>query len=241
MTTAKAILGAAATLILGWVGFTTMSDEPPADPAARPSPPRRVSVRLLGLAEEITGIAVPAQILAGQRPRFFQIDEPSVVVVTLPGDRTISLLVKTAFVNTEIDVKAKSAVVVDVDLLPLPKSVPYREAVAELRRLMRKMKIEPDEQMRKQMAAWPDDLPRRSPDFNPDLPFLTYSAGMWISEIVGLSAGVRPTPDGGWFVAFVFAVHADARRPLWDPNFKPKSRPRADEKDEESAQNSSRK
>ena len=216
--TKRTAAAATAILILGVVGLAMMDDHPPKVPAP-PSPPRRVSIRLLGPVSEIKGVTVPAHVLTAQRgSEFFQIDEPSVITVSLPGGKRISLPVKTAFVNTEVDIKTKSAVVVDINLLPLPKGVPYRESVAELRRLMREMGIEPDERMRKQMTTWPDDS-------GP----VTYSAGMWISESVGLGGEVRSNPDGEWFVVFTFAAHANARQALWDPNFKATTKPAADE------------
>jgi len=179
--------------------------------------PRRVAVRLLGPASGITGIDVPAHILAGRRPRFFQIEVPSVVAVTLPGGKVFSLPAKTAFVTTEVDVRTGIAVVVDVALLPLLKGVSYREAVAEVRRLMRDMGVEPDKRMRKRMATWPDDS-------GP----VTYNAAMDISEDHGLSAELRPSPDDGWFVVFTFQAGLDARRALWDSTFKAATKPPAD-------------
>ena len=98
--------------------------------------------------------------------------------------------------------------------MPLPKGVPFRVAVAEVRRLMREMGIEPNEPMRKQLATWPDDS-------GP----VAYRAGMWFSESAGLGAEVKPADGGGWFVVFTFAVHADASQVLWDPDFKPAPKP----------------
>ena len=221
--TAKSIPGAAAAMILGWMGFATMNDEPPARPAASPAPPRQVTVRLLGPAEEITGIKVPKD-LNKQGDTYLRAQEPADVTVRLPRDRGVQMRVKYVSVNVD------HGVVVDIHLLPLPKAVPFREAVAELRRLMRAMGVEPDERMRKQMAGWPDDLPTHPSGSNPDLPSPTYSTGVKLDDSVKFSVDVRPAADGGWFLAFMFSAIGDARRAVWDPNFKPASKPPAEEK-----------
>lgn len=216
---------AAAILILGFVGLAMTKDHPPKDPSSAHSEPSRVSVRLLGPASEIKGVAIPAHILAGERPRFFQINEPSVVAVTLPGGKVITIPSKMSFINTEVDVRTKSAVVVDIDLLPLPKSISFREAVAELRRLMRDMGIEPDERMKRHLAEWPEDTPgydtERRPEFLPH----GYRTVVGIGESVAFEVDVRAADDGGWFLALTLAAAGDTRRPLWDINFKAANKP----------------
>jgi hypothetical protein len=224
--TARTIPGAAAALMLGWMGFATMNEEPPAKPTAPPAPPRRVSVRLLGPAEEITGIKVPKG-LARQGDTYLRAQEPADVTVRLPGDRVVQMRVKYASVNVD------HGVVVDVHLLPLSKSVSFREAVEELRRLMRAMHIEPDERMRKQMAAWPDDLPTHPPGSNPDLPSASYRTEVKLSESIAFLVKVRPSDEGKYFLTLTFAVDGPARRAVWDPNFKPESKPPAEEKGKE--------
>ncbi len=209
--TTRTVIIAAATLFLGWAGFSMTNDEPSENQLKQSPLPRLISVELLGTTKEITGVTVPAHILTGKRPGFFQVDEPSVVTVTLPGVRVVTIPVKTAFVNTEIDVKTKSAIVVDIDLLPLPKGLPFREAVAEFRRLLRDMKIEPDELMRKQMSTWPDDSG-----------YHIYRTGVNLNESVKFMVDVRPTPgNDGFYLVLTFSALGDARRVLWDATFKP--------------------
>ena|SRR5271157_5677943 len=211
MRTTSAALRAAAVaatiLILGWVGRAMMDERSQDALVSQASPPQRVSVRLLGPAEEITGIQVPKG-LADRSTTYLHTLTPADVIVHLPGDRTVRMWSKLTSVNV------CHGVVVDVHLLPLPKSVTYREAIAELRRLMRDMGIRPDERMRKQMATWPDDS-------GP----ITYSTGMWLSKSIGLGASVRSDYDGGWFLALNFAAHANATQALWDPNFKAAQKP----------------
>ncbi len=233
MMTARTIPGAVAALALGWMGFAIMNDEPPAKPVAPPSP-RRVAIRLLGPAVEITGIKVPNG-LERQGDTYLRVQEPADVTVRLPGDRVVHMRVKYVSVNVN------HGVVVDVHLLPLPVAVTFREAVAELHRLMRAMGVEPDERLRKQMAVWPDDLPTHPPGSNPDLPSPTYSAGMELDETVGLGVTMRPAPDGRFYLALTFAASVDARRPLWDPNFKPDPKPPTEEKGQEPNPNSGKK
>jgi hypothetical protein len=234
MMAARAILragaSAATALVLGWSGLAMMNDGPSTDPSAQHSPTRRVSVRLLGPAEVITGIDVPKG-LVNQGDTYLRVEEPADVTVQLPGGRTIRQRVKSISVNVN------HGVVVDIHLLPLPKSVPYREAIAELRRLLCAMGIEPDERMRKQMATWPDDSPGYSVGFYP----LTYRTGVDLSESVAVEVVVRPADDGGWFLALTLAAAGDARRAVWDPAFKAAPEPSAEEKGKEPDQKPSRK
>jgi hypothetical protein len=186
----------------------------------------RISVQLLRPASAITGMTVPAHIISGERPHFFEVNDPSVIAVILPDGKQISLPVKTAFVNVEVDVRTKTPVVVDVDLLPLPKAAPFREAIAELNRLMREMRIQPDERMQKKMATWPDD----SRDF-------TYRAEVKLSESVTFLVKVRPSDNDEHFLVFTFAADGDARRAVWDPTFKAASKQSMAEKDKSPDQN----
>jgi len=89
--TVRTVIIAAATLFLGWAGFSMTNDESSENQLKQSPLPRPISVELLGTAKKITGVAVPAHILTGKRPRFFQVDEPSVVTVILPGGRSVTL------------------------------------------------------------------------------------------------------------------------------------------------------
>lgn len=221
MMVAKATLWVAVAtmvgLILGWMGLSMTKDGPLTDSPPQMSPSRQVSVRLLGQVSGIAGIEVPKR-LARQSDTYLHALEPANVTVHLPRERTVRVWSKL----TSVDVD--HGVVVDVHLLPLVKSLTYREAVAELRRCMRTMDIEPDELMRKQMATWPDDSPGYSVGFYP----LTYSTGVNLSESVKFSVDVRPADDGGWFLALMFSAIGDARRAVWDPTFNPAGKSPAD-------------
>ncbi len=199
-----------ATLVLG-AGKLMMGDKGPEKAPLVPTTPlRRVSIWLFEPASRIKGVAVPSQVLGAARgSNFFQINEPAIISVTLPGGKEVTLSTKTAFITTEVDVRSKTAFVVNVALLPLPKAVPYGEAVAEVHRLLREMGVEPDEAMRKQMTAWPGDS-------GP----LKYGAGMWFSDRAGLGVELRSTIDNEWFAVFNLAVPAEATRSFWDPSFK---------------------
>lgn len=229
MMAAKAITRAAglttATLALGFAGVAMTIDPPSTSKPAMLIPQRRVSVRLLGSASGITGVSVPKHILAGERPRFFQVDEPSLVAVTLPGGKVITVPSTMTLIRTEVDVRTKSAMVVDIDLLPLPKSVSFREAVAELRRLMREAAIEPEEQMKRHLAEWPEDTPGFDPKNRPGFIPHSYRTGVDISESVSFLAKVRAADDGGWFLVLTFGSIGDASRAVWDINFKAANKP----------------
>ena len=190
-------------------------------PSASPPPPKPVSVGLLEPATRISGVSVPRSVLdASLATAFFDIDEPAIVSVGLPGGKTVSLPTRSTFITTEGNGQPNKAIVVDVALLPLSKAVPYRMAVAEAHRLLGVMAIKPDEAMRKQMAAWPDDS-------NP----AKYWAGMWLSDRFGMAVELRSTIDNEWFLVISFNAGADERQALWDPNFKPhKLTPQSTEK-----------
>jgi hypothetical protein len=216
-----------AVIVFGLVGLAMRTEDSAMAADPRPSSPGPVSIRLLGPASGIRGANVPAHILAGQRPRFFQIDEPRSVEVTLPGGKIASLPVKSVTVVSQFNVETKSAVVVDVELLPLPKAVSYREAVAAVRRGLGQMGITPDEKMQRKMALWPEDGGDVSEGFHP----LSYRAGMNLSDSHGILVDMRPAPGRGWFIVYTFAAGIDARRVLWDPTFKPAAKPTAEEKE----------
>jgi hypothetical protein len=226
MITPKATLlvaVAAVSPILGWMALAMINEEPQSSPPSEPTPPRRILVRLLGPADEITGLEVPKG-LKNQGDTYLRVEEPVDVTVLLPGDRSIRT--RARYVSVNVD----HGVVVDAYLLPLPKTVPFRDAVAALRRLMREMSIEPDERMSKQMAAWPEE----SGDF-------TCRAEVTLSESATFLVKVRPGDDGGHFLVLTFAADGPARRAVWDPTLKAASKPSADEKGKESDHDSSSK
>jgi hypothetical protein len=198
------------------VGFEARKMNAPSIPRPQPAPAPHPSVHvtLLGRAADIKGVAVPDRVISGEGPQFFQIDEPSLVLVTLPGGKRVSFSAKTAFINTRFDIKAKTGIVVDVILLPLPKSVSFREAVAELRRLMQVTDIRPNEPMRKEIASWPDESGH-----------FIYRAGMVLNESAALEVYVRPVDtDATFYLVLTFASGGDARRAIWDPYFKPEAK-----------------
>ncbi len=198
---------ATAVLILGWMGFSMSDDASLQDTPPQTLPPRSISVRLLGPASEITGIAVPKN-LASQNDTYLHAPEPSEVTVRLPRDRIIRSWSKLTSIN------ADHGIVVDIYLLPLPKAVPFRDAVSELRRILREMKIEPDEKMLKDLDGLPDDS-------GP----VSYRTQVSLGSDMIFLAKIRPAPDAGFYLALTFAVEADARRVFWDPTFKPKTTP----------------
>lgn len=195
------------------------------------APRRQVSVTLLGPADAIGGIAVPEG-LARQNSEYLRLDEPSDVTVTLPDGTRKHLPVKYVSVNVQY------GAVADVHLLPLLKSLPFKEAVAELHRLLGVLKIEPDERMKEKMRReWPDDAPGFDPVNRPGFYPHNYRTGMQLSEDAALSVKLRSADDGGWFLVLTFEATGPKRRALWDrsatqpstqPSTQPATRPAAD-------------
>jgi len=190
------------------------------DGQTKPVAPRTVRVPLLGAASKVEGVAVPGSVATG-RITSFQFKEPSILAVALPEGRVMTLPVKTAFININY------GIVVDVDLLPLMHSVPYKEAVAALRRCLEDLGVVPDARMRAMMAAWPDDAPGFDPVNQPgSYPRKCHaSTSTPVAEKTYLWAEVRPADDGGWFVAITLAADEDSRRALWDPTFRARAAP----------------
>jgi hypothetical protein len=194
--------------------------------SARPLP--KVSITLLGRAADVMGVSVPTTSITGDQPESFQIGHPSLISLTVPGRKEFSLPVKTAFVNTMMDVRAKTGVVMDVDLVPLQQSVPFGDAVAELRRLMQAIKITPDAQMQKYL----DNLPSDSGHF-------VYRTGVELGASVKFMVDIRPDGKGGWFLVLTFGAIGDASRAVWDTGTSVKSTPAVSEKGELSDRKSS--
>jgi hypothetical protein len=193
-----------------------------AEPGPGSAPPLpKVSITLLGRAADIRGVSVPTASITGDQPQSFQIGHPSLISLTVPGRKVFSLPVKTAFVNTMMDVKAKTGVVMDVEFLPLQQSVPFGNAVAELHRLMQAMEITPDAQMQKYL----DTLSNDSGHF-------IYRTGVELGAAVKFMVGIRPDGKGGWFLVLTFGAIGDASRAVWDSGFSVKSKPAMNEKGE---------
>ena len=180
--------------------------------AAPPLP--KVSITLLGRAAAISGVNVPTASITGDQPESFQIGHPSLISLTVPGRKEFSLPVKTAFVNTMMDVNAKTGVVMDVDLLPLQESVPFGDAVAELRRLLLATEITPDVRMQKYL----DNLPN-------DSSYFIYRTGVELNAAVKFMVALRPDGNGGWFLVLTFGAIGDASRAVWDTPSSAKSNP----------------
>jgi len=169
---------------------------------------RQVSVVLLGPASTITGIDVPpglAQRNAEYRTRL-RANEPSDVTVELPDGTRKRLPVQYVSINVN------AGTVVDINLLPLPKSVPFKQAVAELHRLLEVLKTEPDERMREQLAGWPNDAPGFDPVQRPGFYPHKYRAAVGCTDDVRLFVELRAADDGGWVLALTLEGTGPKRR-----------------------------
>jgi hypothetical protein len=195
----------------------------PAPESAPPLP--KVSITLLGRATDIKGVSVPSACISGDQPESFQIGNPALIALTVPGRQEFSLPVKAAFVNTMMDVRAKTGVVMDVDLLPLEKSVPFGDAVAEMHRLIRAMEITPDAQMQKYL----DNLPSNSGHY-------IYRTGVKLGPTVKFMVAIRPGGNGGFFLVLTFGAIGEASRAVWDTSSSAKSNPAVNENGELSDQ-----
>jgi hypothetical protein len=231
---AVSIAAVSAALVAAYgavIGFRSGNkvNRPAAQSVPDSAPPLpKVSITLLGRAAEIIGVNVPTTCITGEQPDSFQIGYPSLISLTVPGRTEFSLPVNTAFVNTMMDVRAKTGVVMDVALLPLQQSVPFGDVVAELHRLLLAMEIKPDAKMQKYL----DNLPSDSGHF-------IFRTGVELSPAVKFLVDFRPDGKGGWFLVLTFGAIGDASRAVWDTGFSAKSNPAVDEKGELSERESS--
>src|SRR5438045_3239952 len=85
-------------------------------------PGRQVGIVLLGSAEDLVGIDVPPG-LSKRRTEYLRVDQPSDVTLSLPTGLRAQLPVK------YLSLAAQYGTVTDVNLLPLKKSVPFKDAV----------------------------------------------------------------------------------------------------------------
>lgn len=203
-TTMQAFIWTVGVLLLfviaGRDGSSPATGAPPAEPAP-------ITITLLRPLSDIRGIEVPEAVASGRRT-VFQIKRPSIISLALPDGREFSVAAKTVLVN------AKGGVVVDVDVLPLAKSVPYKDAVAALHQLLGALKIEPDDRMKEKMnREWPDDAqpfdPVKRPGFYPH----NYRTGMQLSDDASLMVKLR-SAEGGWFLVLTFHASGPKRRAL---------------------------
>jgi hypothetical protein len=233
---AVSIAAVAAALVAAYgavIGFRSGSMLTPSAARSRldSAPPLpKVSITLLGRAADIRGVNVPTASITGDQPESFQIGHPSLIFLTVPGRKEFSLPVKTAFVNTMMDVNAKTGVVMDVELLPLKESVPFGDAVAELHRLLLAMEITPDAQMQKYLDSLPKD----------DSGHFKYRTGVELNAAVKVLVTFRPDGNGGWFLVLTFSAIGDASRAVWDTRFSAKSNPAVKEKGEQPDRGSSK-
>jgi hypothetical protein len=165
---------------------------------------REVSIVLLGSARDLVGIDVPAG-LSERRMEYLRVDHPSDVTLSLPTGLRAQLPVKYLSLSTQY------GTVTDVDLLPLKKSVPFKEAVGELHRIMTALKITPDDRMKEKMRQWPDDSPGFDPVNRPGFFPANYRAGMSLSEDVAFDVKLRAPDDGGWFLVLTFSAQGPKR------------------------------
>ena len=115
--------------------------------------------------------------------------------------------------SAELDIRAMSflshyGVIENVYLRRPMEPVAFEEAVADLKRTMEMLGIEPDEGMREQMAAWPEEEPGTGDDVEP----AEFEAKTAVSEAVDLRVRVGPDPRGGWYALLLFEATDEAKQ-----------------------------
>ena len=164
----------------------------------------RVTVPLLGSTRDIRGMDLPEGLHA-ERVGGAELLKPHSLTLRLPGGRPLTINARS------MSVISLNGIVKSVYIRRPMEPMRFKEAVADLRRTMKSLGIEPDRQMTEQMNAWGENNPGREEGAvpNPDL----YKTGVEFAPgICDLDIRVSPDTERGWYYLMMFATSAEACR-----------------------------
>ncbi len=158
------------------------------------------SVTLLGSTRRIVGMPIlpyahTAAVGSVDQPR------PHRLTIRMPDDKSITLTSRNTSLTT-LDGIVESSYV----RRPM-HPVRFQEALADLRRTMEELNIEPDERMKKQMAPWVGDIPGME---GGGIPY-AFEAGSLPFGGGSISIKISPLPGSGWYYLMVFQATVDSR------------------------------
>jgi hypothetical protein len=162
-----------------------------------------VTVPLLGSTRDIRGMDLPEGLHA-ERVGSADLLRPQILTIHLPDGRSLTLTARS------LSLISLDGIVEGVYARRPMHPVRFKEAVADLRRTLEALKIEPDRQMAEQMAGWPEDTPGVGEGVDPyDFKAAHHSA---FGSIGGIDIRVSPDPDRGWYYLIIFGASVEASK-----------------------------
>jgi hypothetical protein len=194
------------------------------EPSSQPgsSDLREVVVPLLGLVGDLQGMDIPKTIHS-EAVGSIDLLQPHRLTIRLPDGRELSVIARSTSLITRDGIAAY--VYVRRPIQPAR----FKDAVADLRRTMQSLEIEPNEKMARDIESWGDNNPGRDEGGDPD-PSLFKTGVIFDPQFGHLHVRVIPDPEKGWFYLMEFAASSDASRAARDtatPNANPTKPPEA--------------
>jgi hypothetical protein len=171
-------------------GSTQLAEE------VNPSDLPRVTVPLLGSTADVRGMELPKRVHT-ESVDGADLLKPHLLTIRLSDGRELTVPVRSMSLITQ------DGVVIGIYARRPMHPGRFNEVVADLRRTMKSLGIEPDEKMAEQFASWGDDHPGREEGANPD-PVLYKAAMFFEPEIAHFHVHVQPDPERGWFYLMNF-------------------------------------
>jgi hypothetical protein len=166
-----------------------------------------VSVALLGSTSEVVVKGLSKE----DNARFLKggnLLEPHKLTISLPDGKFISLIARSVSLSGDLqDRKILTDIYVRRPLEPTM----FGEAVADLRKTLGELGIEPEPMMKEHLSNWEKDASSMR-----DVPGVIrlaslFKTGTKAFDKVHLSVAVEPDPHGGWFYLLVFGIELEDR------------------------------
>lgn len=163
-------------------------------------PPPEASVTLLGSTRRVAGMSIlpyahTAAVGVIEQPR------PHRLTIRMPDGKSVTLESRNTSLTTS------HGIVVDAQVRRPMGAVRFQEALADLRRTMEGLGIEPDERMRKQMAPWVGDFPGME---GGGMPYAFHAGGVPFrgGEV---DVQISPLVGSGWDYTIFFQATVESR------------------------------
>ena len=204
---------AAATTLSGSLMVRPHSSRQAEEPSRGPLP--KVTVPLLGAMREVKGLDPPEHELDVDSADLLQ---PHELTIILPDQRELVINARS------MSIIQLNGHIIGVYVRRPMDPVSFKEAVADLRETMKALKIEPNEQMKRQMDLWPDDAPGV---VNGVIPHVFKTGTTFHPRFGELHIRMSPDPIDGWYYLMIFGVIPEAALAPAKPNATPSTKPDA--------------
>jgi hypothetical protein len=182
------------------MGESTFS-QTPVESGAQDLP--RVTVPLLGVTRDVQGLNLPNE-LHSERVGGAHLLTPHTLVIRIANGRELRIPVRS------MSLSSLDGAIVSIYARRPINPASFKETVADLRRTMKSLGIEPDEKMEKRLASWEKhDHPGAEAGGTPD--FVLYKAGTSIEPEIGyFHVHIKPDLDRGWYYLMNFGGSVEA-------------------------------